>query len=212
MRVIVIGSTGKIGRLTVPKLIDAGHSVIALVRASSDRHQLPERGVEIRNADLESDIAPAIEGAEACVFTAGSGPSTGKDKTLTVDLWGAVKAIRCCKSVGIERFVMVSALKAHDPELGNERLKPYLVAKHAADWILERSGMQHTILRPGRLSDAPGTGLVAVGELTDHPESEIPRDDVAAVITHCLNCPTTVGNTIHLLSGNTPIKAALESG
>ena len=209
MRVLVIGSTGKIGRLAVPKLVEAGHSVIALVRPSSDRSVLPESGVELREADLESDISSAFEGAEACVFTAGSGPSTGKDKTLTVDLWGAVKAIHCCQSAGIDRFVMVSALKAHDPELGNERLKPYLVAKYAADWILERSGLRHTILRPGRLSDEPGKGLIATGDLTGHAEADIPREDVATVIAHCIGARQTVGKTINLLSGPTPISEAL---
>lgn len=67
------------------------------------------------------------------MFTAGSGNATGKDKTLTVDLWGAIECIRACEDSGVQRFIMRSALKAAHLNRGSEALKPYLIAKYAAD-------------------------------------------------------------------------------
>jgi uncharacterized protein YbjT (DUF2867 family) len=48
------------------------------------------------------------------VFTAGSGGHTGFDKTLLIDLDGAVKTIEAAEQAGVDRFIMVSALQAHN--------------------------------------------------------------------------------------------------
>src|SRR5690606_40386910 len=90
-----------------------------------------QAGVEAVVADLEGrveEIASAANGCDAIVFTAGSGAHTGADKTLLVDLDGAVKSMEAAKSVGIQRYVMVSALQAHRRENWNERIKHYYVA------------------------------------------------------------------------------------
>nr|MDH3082707.1 NAD(P)H-binding protein [Bacillus subtilis] len=89
---------------------------------------------------------------------------TGYDKTPLVDLDGAAKAIEAADIAGIKRFIMVSALQAHNRENWNEALKPYYVAKHYADKILEASGLTYTIIRPGGLRNEPGTGTVSANE------------------------------------------------
>ena len=74
---------------------------------------------------------------------------------------------------------MVSSVGAHDPASGPEQMRPYLEAKAEADRRLAASGLDWTIVRPGRLTDDPGTGSVLVSESHD-TYGEIPRDDVAA--------------------------------
>jgi NAD(P)H-dependent flavin oxidoreductase YrpB (nitropropane dioxygenase family) len=44
-------------------------------------------------ADLEGDFENAYQGIDAVIFAAGSGGHTGADKTILIDLWGAIKAM-----------------------------------------------------------------------------------------------------------------------
>lgn len=154
-KILIIGASGQIGRLLVPKLITAGHSVIAAIRNPAKAAELQHAGAEIRLVELEGDLGPLCAGVDIVIFTAGSGSATGKDKTLTVDLWGAIQCIRASEDSGVQRFIMLSALKAATPNRGSEALKPYLIAKHAADDILKHSRLNYSILRPGRLTDGP---------------------------------------------------------
>ncbi|CQR48685.1 putative sugar epimerase YhfK [Haloferax massiliensis] len=93
MQVAVIGANGGIGRELLPRLADAGHDPIGVVRDESQFEAVRDRGGEPRLGDLEGDFDAALAGADAVVFTAGSGGSTGADKTLTVDLWGARRVV-----------------------------------------------------------------------------------------------------------------------
>jgi len=205
-RVVVIGANGGVGRRLVPRLVDRGHDVIGLVRSDDQFDRVREQGAEPRLGDLEETFAPALEGADALVFTAGSGGGTGWDKTLIVDLWGAKRVVDACVDQGIDRFVMISSRGAADPQTGRKPLRPYLVAKHFADWYLQQSPLDETILRPTRLTDEAGTGLVATD---DDPESDrgdsIPRADVAQAVVACLHDGSTIGRTIELYSGEGPI-------
>jgi uncharacterized protein YbjT (DUF2867 family) len=61
----------------------------------------------------------------------------------------------------------------------------------------------YTIVRPGSLTDDPGTGRVHVStELGSR--GEVPRDDVAAVIAEVLDAPNTTGVTFEVFSGRRP--------
>ncbi|MCO8267451.1 SDR family oxidoreductase [Haloferax sp. AB510] len=209
MQVAVIGANGGIGRELLPRLADAGHDPIGVVRDESQFEAVRDRGGEPRLGDLEGDFDAALDGADAVVFTAGSGGSTGADKTLMVDLWGARRVVDACVDAGIDRFVMISSVGAGDPLAGPEPLRPYLVAKRCADDHLEQSSLDATILRPTRLTDAEGTGTVSLtlDERDDTPE--IPRADVAQAVVACLDIDRTVGETMHLTGGETPIEQAL---
>jgi uncharacterized protein YbjT (DUF2867 family) len=167
-------------------------------------------GAEPVLADLERehDIAGAVAGADAVVFAAGAGPGSGPARKRTVDLGGALKLIDAARAAGIRRYVMVSAMGAADPAAGSEAMRPYLEAKHDADEALRASGLDFTIVRPGGLTDEPGTGRVAAAERLGR-RGTIPRDDVAAVLAAVLAAPNTIGVTFELLAGETPIDAAV---
>ena len=207
MHVAVIGANGGIGRRLLPQLNEAGHTPIGIIRSEDQADRIRERGGTPRLGDLEGTFAPALDGADAVVFTAGAGGSTGWDTTIMVDLWGARRAVDACEARGIDRFVMISASGASDPDDGYEPLRPYLVAKRCADDYLARSSLQATILRPTTLTDQPGTGRVATE--ADPPGdrgSDIPRSDVAHAVVATLADATTIGRTIELYGGDTPIE------
>jgi nucleoside-diphosphate-sugar epimerase len=214
MVVAVIGANGGIGRRLLPRLDKAGHEPIGVVRSEDQFDTIRERGGEPRLGDLEGTFAPALDGADAVVFTAGAGGSTGWDKTILVDLWGAERAVRACEDQGIDRFVMISSRGAGDPESRQGPIKPYIVAKHVADRTLQRSDRpsEETILRPTRLTDEAGTGRIAAYFDTD-PETgdPIPRADVAQAVVECLGNNATIGHAITLYGGETPIQEALQT-
>jgi uncharacterized protein YbjT (DUF2867 family) len=89
-------------------------------------------------------------------------------------------------------------------------MRPYLEAKAEADAAVLASGLAATILRPGRLTDDPATGLVALStDLGGH--GQITRDDVAAVLLACLDVPETIGLTIEAFAGDREIELAVRS-
>ncbi len=75
---------------------------------------------------------------------------------------------------------------------------------------LAQSGLEWTIVRPGRLTNDPGTGFVAAAPRLGR-FGEVPRDDVALVLLECLDSPGTVGVTFELLAGETPAREALRT-
>ncbi|KAB7704724.1 NAD(P)H-binding protein [Bacillus aerolatus] len=213
MKVLIVGANGQIGRQVV-QLLKASeeHTVRALVRKREQAESFEKSGVEAAVASLEGsvdEIAAAAKGCEAVVFTAGSGGHTGPDKTLLVDLDGAVKTVEAAQKVGISRFIMVSALQAHRRENWNEAIRPYYAAKHYADKALEASGLTYTIIRPGGLLNEAGTGKIMAAENLER--SSIPREDVAKTVVASLDEKRTYNRSFDLISGGTPISKALQS-
>ena len=209
MTVAVLGANGGIGRHLLPRLADAGHDVVGVVRSEAQFEPIRERGADPRLGDLEGKFAHALQGADAVVFTAGSGGSTGWDKTLMVDLWGARRAVDACEECGVDRFVMISARGAADPDTGYEPLRPYLVAKRCADDHLQRSALAETVLRPTTLTDEDGTGRVTAAFTPAGGGADIPRADVAAATAACLADDATIGHAIELYGGDTPVEEAV---
>lgn len=212
MNVFVIGANGQIGRQFVEKLHNEGkHHVTAMVRKEEQLEDFKSKGYNAVLGDLEGsveDLQKAIDGMDVIVFAAGSGGSTGADKTLLIDLDGAAKSIEAAQANGnIKHFVMVSALKAEDRSAWPDSMKPYYVAKHHADRLLEQSGLTYTIVRPGALTDDAGTGKV---NTKFEGSGEIPREDVASFLVHVLHDHSNAQNkAIDLIKGDTPIEETL---
>jgi uncharacterized protein YbjT (DUF2867 family) len=86
----------------------------------------------------------------------------------------------------------------------------YITAKTAAKADLRARDLDWTILRPGRLTDAPATGKIRLAA-PPVPGGTIPRADVAAVIAALLYEPGTRHQTLELTGGDNPIAAAVHS-
>ena len=211
MDVVIAGGHGKIALRLLRLLADRGDRARGLIRNPAHAADLETAGAEPVLCDLEQedDVARYVEGADAVVFAAGAGPGSGPERKRTMDLGGAVKLIDAARANAIARYVMVSATGAGRPERASGAMGPYIEAKAEADERLAASGLDHTIVRPGRLTDAPGTGRVRAG--LDIGTGEVTRDDVAATLLAVLDADNTIGKTFDLLDGETPIEEAVRS-
>lgn len=66
-----------------------------------------------------------------------------------------------------------------------------------------------TILRPGRLTDDPGTGLVRIGHSGSVRPGSVSRDDVAAVLAELLVHDGSIRRTLELVGGADPLVDAV---
>jgi uncharacterized protein YbjT (DUF2867 family) len=208
MDVVIAGGHGQIALRLARLLAGRGDRVRALIRNPDHVADVEATGAEAVLADLErEDVAAAVAGADAVVFAAGAGPGSGPERKRTVDLGGAVRLVDAARAGGVPRYVMISAIGARDPAAGAEAMRPYLEAKAEADAAVASSGLEYTIVRPGRLTDEPGTGRVRAAERLER--GDVTRDDVAATLLAVLDEARTVGRTFDLVQGDTPIAQAL---
>ena len=210
MEVVIAGGHGQIALRLARLLAGRGDSVRSLIRNPDHADDVSAAGAEPVLFDLEApegDLAAVVRGADAAVFAAGAGPGSGAARKRTVDLGAAVRLIDAAREAGVRRYVMISSIGADDPAGGGETMRPYLEAKAEADAALEASGLDATIVRPGPLTNDPGTGTVSAG--TDVGRAAITRDDVAAVVVAALDDPGTIGKTFVVVGGDTPIATAL---
>lgn len=115
MTTLVIGANGQIGKQFCELAQQAGTPIKAMIRSEKQVPWFNERGIDTVIADLEDDFSHAFEGCDQVVFTAGSGPHTGPDKTLLIDLYGAIRAADIAKHKGLSRYLMISAIRAENP-------------------------------------------------------------------------------------------------
>jgi uncharacterized protein YbjT (DUF2867 family) len=213
MHIAIVGGHGKVALELHPILVRAGHTPVALVRNADYRAELEGLGAEVRLLDIENsdvgDFAEAFSGCDAVVFTAGGGPDGNAERKRTVDLEGALKSIDAAQRTGIRRYVQVSAIGVDQPPSADRGAvwQAYVEAKRDSDAAVRASGLDWTILRPGRLTDDPGTGRVALAPSLDG--GEVPRADVAAVVGAVLADPDTAGGQWELISGETPVAEAV---
>src|SRR3954452_1814226 len=211
MDVVIAGGHGQIALRLARLLSTRGETVRSVIRNPDHESDVAATGASAVVFDLESgsaeELAEVVRGADAVVFAAGAGPGSGVERKQTVDLGAAVKLIEAAQAAKVRRYVMVSSIGADDPAAGGDAMRPYLEAKAGADAALVESGLDYTIVRPGPLTDDPGTARVTVGE--DVGRAAVTRDDVAAVIVGALDEPRTVGKTFVLVGGETPIPDAL---
>jgi uncharacterized protein YbjT (DUF2867 family) len=214
-RVAIVGGAGKVARHLIPLLLGAGLEAVPLARRDEQLDELAAQGASPRRLDIEAaaveDFLAAFDGCNAIVFSAGGGADGNVERKSTVDLGGSLKSIEAARSLGIDRFVQVSAHGVDTPADASrgEAWKAYVAAKRDADIALRSSQLAWTIIRPGALLDDVGTGMVTLAD--EVPRGSIPRADVAAVILECLRTENTVRHQWELVSGDTAIRDAINA-
>jgi uncharacterized protein YbjT (DUF2867 family) len=211
MDVLIAGAHGKVGRRLARLLVARGDRVRGMIRNPDHSDDLRSDGAEPVVCDLEaapvSDVETAIAGADAVVFAAGAGPGSGAERKLTMDRDGAVKLIEAAQSAGVPRYVIVSSVGAESPPDDDDVFSVYLRAKAEADRALMESDRDWTVVRPGMLTDDPGTGHVRVQE--EPIRAEVTRDDVAAVLAAVVDESRAVSKVLYVVGGDDPIDDAL---
>ena len=212
MRVALAGAHGNIALRLGGLLAARGDAVTGLIRNPAHAADLRAQGVEPVVCDLESasvaEIANAIVGADAVVFAAGAGPGSGSERKLTMDRDGAIKLLEAAVGADVGRYVMISSVGAEDPPAGDEVFSVYLRAKADADAAAMASDRDWTIVRPGALTDEPGTGQVRIDAAAFR--GRIPRADVAAVLEALLHDVPASRRILYVNGGADPIGVALE--
>jgi uncharacterized protein YbjT (DUF2867 family) len=216
MRIVIAGAHGQVARRLGRLLSRRGDVVVGLIRNPDHRADLEDDGMQPVVLDLETasvdDVADVATGADAVVFAAGAGPGSGPERKHTVDHGAAVLLADAAERAGVRPYLLVSSMGVEQARKGTPRgMDPvfavYLQAKlRAEDEILPRPALDTTIVRPGRLTDDPGTGRVTLGHGIEY--GEIPRDDLAAVLAEILHARKT-NDVVEVVSGPTPIEEAV---
>ena len=161
------------------------------------------------------ELGDAVDGCDVVVFAAGAGPGSGLARKDTVDRAAAVLLADAAERAGVRRYLLVSSTGVESVREGatpagvDEVFLAYLRAKLAAEDDVRSRDLDWTVLRPGRLTDQPGTGLVAL--TTSVPRGDVPREDVAAVLVALLDEPRTAGLVLELVSGEHPVAQAVSA-
>ncbi|MCV7300996.1 SDR family oxidoreductase [Mycobacterium barrassiae] len=215
MRVVIAGGHGKIALILERLLSKRGDTAVGLIRNPEQVADLEAAGAQAVVIDLEAagvdEVAAHLQDADAVVFAAGAGPGSGAARKQTVDCDAAILLADAAEAAGVRRYVMISAIGADveaPDDIGDPVFVAYLRAKGAADEaIRKREALDATVVRPGRLTNDPGTGCVELSDQTGR--GDIPREDVAAVLVAVLDTPETAGRTFEVIGGETPIIEAV---
>lgn len=209
-RIAVIGGHGKVALQLSRILTGRGDEVSSVFRNPEHSDDVAATGADPVVADIEQldtdELAQLLAGHDAVVFSAGAGGGNPA-RTYAVDRDAAIRVIDAAARAGVRRFVMVSYFGA-GPDHGvpqDNSFFAYAEAKAAADAHLRASGLDWTVLGPGRLTLDPPTGRIELGEGT----GAVSRADVAAVVAAALADDSTIGRTVDFNNGDIPIAAAL---
>jgi uncharacterized protein YbjT (DUF2867 family) len=162
MNLVVLGASGRTGRLVVEQALAAGHTVTALVR-SPQKLALSDAKLRVVSggATDTSAVSRALEGADAVISTLGGTGSVIADSTQTI--------VEAARQTGVSRVVVLSSFFVERDRLDLvSRLLTGLAMgalikdKSAGEEILRRSDLEWTIVYASMLSDGPASGSVAV--------------------------------------------------
>ncbi len=211
--IAITGGHGKIALALTQRLSARGETVVSLIRNPDHAEDVRAAGGQPVLCDLERagvpEIAEAVTGASAVVFAAGAGPGSGPERKWTVDRDGAIKLLQAAVAVDARRYLIISSVGAEAPPSGEDTFSVYLRAKAEADEAVRASDREWTVVRPGRLIDAPGTGHVRI-DLEPY-RGEVPREDVAAVLDALLHRAAEARRILYVNGGENSVEQALDA-
>lgn len=206
--VLVVGSTGSIGRLVVAEAVRQGHAVRALVR-DLDRAGHLDPGAKIVVGELtEPDtLAPALDGIDGVIFTHGA--SYGDAAAAERVDYGAVKNVLEQLDGRPVRVALMTSIgvtvrgRTHDWKRRSERL-------------VRASGNDYTIVRPGWFdyNDDDQLGITFLQGDTrragNSSDGVIARAQIARVLVDSLSSDAASRKTFELVAERGPAQADLE--
>ena len=210
MRIAIAGAHGQIGLRLVRLLAARGDEAVGLIRNPDHAGDVSAAGGTPVVCDLETssadEVSKAVGAVDVAVFAAGAGPGSSAERKLTMDRDGAVKLLQATDA-SAARYLVVSSVGAEAPPSGEGVFEVYLRAKAEADAAVMASGRSWVIIRPGPLTNDPGTGRVRIE--TDPFRDAVTRDDVAAVLAAIVSDSALNHSILYLANGDVPIDQAL---
>ena len=169
MRVCVVGATGVLGRQTIPRVVERGHTVRAVVRRAADAEQLRRQGVEPIHGDIldAASLARATAGCDAVLHLATAIPRPGGTadwaRNDRIRREGTGNLLAAAIGAGARRYVQqsITLLYGEGAAIMDESApgRPTPVTQSAADMeeMVQAANLAWCILRGGHLY-GPGTG------------------------------------------------------
>ena len=186
MNIVIIGSTGSIGRELVKQALARGHGVTAFARDPAKLH-MENHGLTVAKGDVmdQASIEQVMPGHDAVISALGAGGKGG------VRAAGTRNLIEVMQKCGVRRFVSLSSLGVGESRRNLNFLWKYimfglLLRRAYADHVLQEehvknSDLDWTIVRPGAYTDGERTGDYRHGFSTTATDLKlkISRADVA---------------------------------
>ncbi|MGB3602049.1 MAG: NAD(P)H-binding protein [Gordonia sp. (in: high G+C Gram-positive bacteria)] len=208
--IIIFGGHGKVALLLAPLLIERGDTVTSVIRNPAHADEVAATGATPLVLDVETatqqQLAAAIAGFDAVVFSAGAGGGNPA-RTYAVDRDAAIRSMRATLDAGVRRYLMVSYLGA-GPDHGvpdDSSFFAYAEAKAAADTALRATDLDWTILMPGALTLDEPSGLIDPTAQRAPGNAGTSRANVALVAAAALHAPATIHTDIPFTDGSVPI-------
>lgn len=163
MRVLVAGATGVLGTATVPRLVEAGHEVVAVSRREDADAALREAGAEPARVDLfdAAEVARAATGVDAVVNLATHIPAP--PAALRQRAWRTNDRLRSEAS-----GALADAAIRHGARFVQESFAPtyrgqgdtWITEDHPLDPVAQTRTVPVAESHAQRVTDAGGTGVV----------------------------------------------------
>ena len=186
MKALVIGSTGKTGRILIRRLLELGHEATAFARKPADIGETnPKLRVVQGEARDARSVVDALRGQDVVISV--FGPRSLKADDLAETLMRHL--VEGMKTHGVGRLINLSAggvgdSQAEMPLLVRAVLIPLLLGRVFADKargeaILFASGLEFVNVLPGRLVDGPARGGVKASLHAKGLKLTMTREDLA---------------------------------
>ena len=188
MRLAVFGASGRTGRPLVEQALAAGHEVTAFVRDLSKLSMSHERLTVVEGDVKEyAKVQDAITGADAVLSVLGHTKSSAKD----VQTMGTENIVAAMEESSVRRLVSLTGAGVGDPEdepklfdraiTGLLKLlqKDMLEDAEGHARVIEKSGLDWTIVRGPMLTEGEKKGEYRVGYVGKNSGTKISRADVA---------------------------------
>jgi uncharacterized protein YbjT (DUF2867 family) len=200
--VLVVGATGRTGRLIVARLIARGIAVRALVRdAAKGREVLPpEVSLYVGDVRRSETLTEPVAGARAMIIATCSSPERGNEAE-TVDYMGTANLIEAAGAAeaDLEQVLFISSIHATHPEHYQDVEPTSLGWKARAEEAIRASAVPYCIVRPGWLTDGAGGEPLAVSQ-GDTAEGRISRTDLADACMQLLLRAEATGKTFEVIA------------
>ena len=213
MKILLLGATGRTGKLVIEEAIRRGHIISAVAR---DPEKLKNYHIDITQGspyDFET-VEKALSGCEAVINTLNisrksDNPWAGLVSPRDLISKSATNAVSAMNKAGITRFIALSTIGAGSSWKTTPAILKFIVSisnlKYAfrdhgrQEEILQNSSVEYTVCRAPMLSTETNTkGAVAVKEGENPPKMVLSRNSAAEFFIKIIENKEHIREIVHL--------------